>query len=263
MLHILDNQATGAIAEPAVVRSAFLSVVIHGSVFLFLLSLAFSPAAQSLPDRLNLTRLVVSLPPPPPTPAPPASAAAVKVPAVRTPRAFSANITAPAVIPNHAPAPNTIIDAPPEIAVLAGVPGGIPGGLPGGVIGGILSEIPGIQFAALALAPAAAPPEVKFVPRHEPQRIQVDAEIQEAMLLDMVQPVYPVAAKITRMTGTVRLRAIINTEGRVAQLQVIDGPPLLAVAARAAVEKWRYRPTILNGAPVEVATNIIVHFRLT
>ena len=258
MLHILDNQTSSAIAEPAVVRSAFLSVIIHGSVLLFLLSLAFSPAVQSLPDRLNLTRLVVSLPPPPPPPAPPASAAAAKVPAVRTPRAFS-KITAPAVIPNHTPAPNAIIDAPPEIA-LAGVPGGIPGGLPGGVMGGILSEIPGIQFAP---APIAAPPEVKVAPRSEPQRIQVDAEVQEAMLVEMVQPAYPVAAKITRMTGTVRLKAIINTEGRVAQLQIVEGPPLLAAAARTAVEKWRYRPTILNGAPVEVATNIIVHFRLT
>jgi protein TonB len=124
-----------------------------------------------------------------------------------------------------------------------------------------LTEIPGIQFAAPV--PAAAPPEVKVAPRSEPQRITVDAEIQEAMLLEMVQPAYPVAAKITRMTGTVRLKAIINTEGRVAQLQIVEGPPLLAAAARAAVEKWRYRPTILNGAAVEVATNIVVHFRLT
>jgi protein TonB len=90
----------------------------------------------------------------------------------------------------------------------------------------------------------------------------VSADIQEARLLRMIRPEYPPVAKMARIVGTVRLRAIIDAKGKIAQLKIVDGHPLLAAAALAAVEKWRYNPTFLNGEPVEVATEIIVHFKL-
>ena len=90
----------------------------------------------------------------------------------------------------------------------------------------------------------------------------MSGEVQEAMLLAMVKPQYPAVAKQARIQGTVRLSAIIDKDGRIAELKVLEGHPFLVDAAVAVVRKWRYRPTILNGAPVEVATQIIVHFRL-
>ena len=42
----------------------------------------------------------------------------------------------------------------------------------------------------------------------------------------------------------------------------MSGNPLLAQAARVAVLKWRYRPTLLNGEPIEVQTYIIANFVL-
>ena len=95
-----------------------------------------------------------------------------------------------------------------------------------------------------------------------PQRIQVSADMQEGKLLQMIRPDYPQVAKLARITGTVRLSAIIDANGRITELKVVDGHPILAAAAREAVEKWRYRPTFINGAAVEVATDIFVHFRL-
>jgi protein TonB len=59
----------------------------------------------------------------------------------------------------------------------------------------------------------------------------------------------------------VKLHAIIATDGTIQSLNVIDGPPLLAEAAREAVRQWRYRPYILNGRPVEVETLITVNFK--
>jgi protein TonB len=77
-----------------------------------------------------------------------------------------------------------------------------------------------------------------------------------------VKPSYPKLAKAARVTGTVRMKAIIGCDGRVKDLTLISGPPLLVSAAEAAVQQWIYRPTLLNGEPFEVETEIDVTFNL-
>jgi protein TonB len=95
-------------------------------------------------------------------------------------------------------------------------------------------------------------------PLKKPVRI---SELSEAMLLHKVEPVYPHIAKISGITGTVKLYAIIAKDGSIQSLSLISGHPILATAALAAVEKWRYRPYLLNGEAVEVETFITVNFR--
>jgi protein TonB len=75
-------------------------------------------------------------------------------------------------------------------------------------------------------------------------------------------PVYPPLARQTRVSGTVCFTAIIGTDGRIQNLQLIAGHPLLVASAREAVSQWLYRPTLLNGKPVEVITQIEVNFTL-
>ena len=77
-----------------------------------------------------------------------------------------------------------------------------------------------------------------------------------------VQPVYPVLARQSGIQGVVVLHAIIDRDGRVSELRVISGHPLLVKAAIDAVNQWRYQPTLLNGQPVEVETTITVSFVL-
>ena len=84
----------------------------------------------------------------------------------------------------------------------------------------------------------------------------------EAMLVHRVQPEYPAIARAAHISGRVQLRAIIGKDGAVRELQVISGNPLLVQAASAAVLQWRYRPTLLNGEPVEVETYITANFLL-
>jgi protein TonB len=86
--------------------------------------------------------------------------------------------------------------------------------------------------------------------------------VMEAMLVHRVQPEYPPLARAAHISGTVQLRAIIARDGTVRELQVISGNPLLVQAARVAVLKWRYRPTLLNGEPVEVEKYITANFVL-
>jgi len=60
----------------------------------------------------------------------------------------------------------------------------------------------------------------------------------------------------------VMLQAVIGKDGRIENLQMISGHPMLAPAAIEAVRQWRYRPYTLNGEPVEVETEITVNFVL-
>jgi protein TonB len=252
MLQLFDNQAIGSVGKPAIARSALWSIIIHGSVFVFLISLALSPSGLVLPDHFHFVELVAPLPAPPLPPPPPAKAVSVHTKTVA--RSFDAKLTAPISIPSHIPVQEAVLEAPPEVGVLGGVPGGIPGGVLSGVPGGI---------PTVGLAPP--PPEAKALPRAEPpapHRIQVSADVQEAKLIRMIRPDYPPMAKMARVNGAVHMKAIIDANGRITQLKVIEGNPLLVTAAREAVEKWQYRPTFLDGEAVEVATDIIVNFRL-
>jgi protein TonB len=85
----------------------------------------------------------------------------------------------------------------------------------------------------------------------------------EGSLIDRVQPEYPPLAKQARIQGTVLLRAVIDREGKIENLQVLGGHPLLVEAALKAVRQWRYRPYYLNGQAIEVETQITVHFTLS
>jgi protein TonB len=67
---------------------------------------------------------------------------------------------------------------------------------------------------------------------------------------------------VARVQGTVVLAATISKTGAIENLRVVSGPPMLAMAAEQAVQTWRYRPYLLNGAPVEVETTVRVVFHL-
>ena len=60
----------------------------------------------------------------------------------------------------------------------------------------------------------------------------------------------------------VKLQAIIDKDGTVANLVLLSGDPILAAAALDAVRQWKYSTTLLNGDPVEVMTQIDVNFTL-
>ncbi len=209
---------------------------------------------DSLP-RTQLTSFLVAPPPPPPPPPPPA-AAPVKIQRV-IPRQFDAGrLMAPKVIPKDIAMIKEEELPPPSagaVGVMGGIPGGVPGGGPGGVIGGIISSVP--------IAAPPPPPPVKEAPK-APQRIRVGGNVQQAKLLRQPRPLYPPLAKQARIQGTVRFNAIIGKDGAIQNLQVVSGHPLLIPSATEAVKQWVYQPTLLNGEPVEVVTQIDVNFTL-
>lgn len=92
--------------------------------------------------------------------------------------------------------------------------------------------------------------------------IHVDPDTQQRRLVQSVLPVYPDVAKQAGIEGSVRLKAYIGKDGTVESLKVVSGPPALVDAAAEAVRQWRYRPTLVDGKPVNVTTTVTVDFRL-
>lgn len=95
-----------------------------------------------------------------------------------------------------------------------------------------------------------------------PARISVGGNVQQAMLTESPEPVYPPLARQARISGTVRFNIVIGKDGSVANMTLVAGHPLLVQAAQEAVRSYRYKPTLLNGNPVEVATSVDVPFTL-
>lgn len=93
-------------------------------------------------------------------------------------------------------------------------------------------------------------------------RQKVSEGVMAGALIRRVDPAYPEIARAMHLAGEVRLRAIIATDGSVEHLEILSGSSILARAAVQAVRQWRYRPTLLNGMPVEVETFITVNFVL-
>jgi len=213
------------------VVSALVQVVIVG--VLVLIPLIYT---QALPKAFLTTLLVA---PPPPPPPPPPVQALVKAPVVKllqgtklvAPRAIPQNVS---VIREEAPPPDLTAQ---QNSVF------------GGIAGGNIIGVPAV----------AAPPPPKPT---GPVRIKQGGNVVAASQIVKTNPVYPTLAKQARIQGAVVLHAIIDKDGNVSELQVISGHPLLVQAAIDAVKQWRYKPTLLNGDPVEVDTTITVNFTM-
>jgi protein TonB len=246
------NDQGGTNKSWTVLLSTLLQMLLVG--ILILIPLIFT---EALP-KTTLTSFLMAPPPPPPPPPPPAAPQPVKV--VKTvPRQFDGSkLVAPKKIPKEiAMIKEEELPPPASAGVVGGVPGGVPGGTAGGVIGGIMGGVPA------AAPPPPPPPEKKPEKSKTPDRIRVGGNVQAANLVKKVTPMYPPLAKQARVQGTVRFTAIIGRDGAIQNLQLVSGHPLLVPAATEAVKQWVYRPTMLNGEPVEVITQIDVNFTLS
>jgi protein TonB len=204
--------------------------------FMVLIPLLFT---EALPN-MQLSMALVA-PPPPPPPPPPAEVRIVKQ--VQT-DIVNGQLRTPTKIPKKVEMIKEE-EAPPPMT--AGVVGGVPGGVPGGSMSGVMGGI--IGGSAL-------------IPKVAVQRIRVSSGVTQGMVVKRVEPTYPAIAKTARVQGTVILAAVIGKDGTIQNLHVVSGHPLLQGAAMEAVKQWRYKPYILNGEPVEVDTQVEVHFTL-
>jgi protein TonB len=248
------EQATLA-SGPAVKRvwTTFLGVttqvmLVSGAVLVPMIWPQVMPHAQLL---------ATFLPPVPPGPLPKGALAKQRTAARVMPRAEYHGFIAPSRIPTRV----ELIDEAPAAAYVAGVPNGDPRGSERGIAGAFFTGLPPdtarIEPPAVPLAAPkpAAPPE-------EPKRYRQGGQVQLGRLIRKVEPPYPAIARTARVSGVVQLEAVVGTDGRVREVKVVNGSPLLARAAAAAVLQWVYEPSRLNGELIEIVANIAVTFRL-
>lgn len=95
-----------------------------------------------------------------------------------------------------------------------------------------------------------------------PLRIRVGGNVQQARLIYKPHPRYPETARAAGTQGTVRMKVVIGTDGLIKELEVVSGPSELVDASVEAVRQWRYKPTFLNGLPVEVVSTIDIVYTL-
>ncbi len=81
-------------------------------------------------------------------------------------------------------------------------------------------------------------------------------------LLVSSAPIYPAMARQAHVEGQVTIQAVIDTTGKLTNMTVISGPPLLQQAAIDSLRTWKYQPGYLNEKPVSTKTSITVNFRL-
>lgn len=190
--------------------------------------------------------LLVAPPPPPPPPA-----VVHVMPRVRQSFFNQNKLFAPKFIPKK-------VEQIKEQAVPSTAPAGVVGGVVGGVTGGQLGGVLGGILGGSRTIPALPPPK----PAVHKGPYRVGGRVQAPRLIRQPQPTYPPLAKQARIQGDVVIDSVIDTQGRVTQMRVVSGSPLLVEAAMQALAQWRYQPTLLNGEPVAVEMLVTMHFQL-
>jgi periplasmic protein TonB len=199
---------------------------------------------ETLPSA-HLKSFLAGPPLPAATTSKPQAASRIRTISART---FSlAKLVDPAMIPRRANG-GEAPPAPPDIGMAGVTPSA----------DGVDNPFMAMRSSVLALPEPAAVAQ----PKQAVGALHVGGVVAEANLIQRVQPIYPPLARAARVQGTVEFIAVIGRDGRIENLQVVHGSPLLVAAARDAISKWRYRPTLLNGQPVEVLTTITVNFLL-
>ena len=200
---------------------------------------------QGLPQL----QLISVLTDPTPPPGPPPTAAVRNTHQPTSNVASDGRVIAPRYVPREIARVDEPVAPPPVDLGEVGVTGGTGNSA---VRNGVLDSI---RRELATLVPPPPP-----TPAAHPPRV---SRMMEGNLVYRVQPQYPQLARQARVQGVVLLRALITKEGKIANLQVLSGHPMLVKAAMDAVVQWRYRPYYLNNEPVEVETQVTVNFTLS
>ena len=139
----------------------------------------------------------------------------------------------------------------------------VPPGKPGALIASSLREPePAPKLETAAANESSALGSLLTAPAVVPQfSAPVSQGVSGGTLEHKVQPIYPHQAIATKLEGLVTLEAVITPEGKVGNVKVVKGHPILGQAAIDAVRQWRYRPYELNGQPVSMQAEIVVNFQ--
>ena len=90
----------------------------------------------------------------------------------------------------------------------------------------------------------------------------ISPEIAKDYLIQRVEPQYPEVARSQHIQGPVTLDVVVDEEGKVQNVKVVSGNSALAPAAVDAVQRWRFKPYLVNGRASQFTTQVTVNFVL-
>lgn len=129
------------------------------------------------------------------------------------------------------------------------------------VIGGNTGQTP--QTGAQSGSPGSRVPDRPAGNTPAPEKTTPPPPATSPRLLVRVPAVYPAAARRDGVSGTVGLRALVNTKGEPTNIEVTKGiRPDLDEAAKTALAKWRFQPGTAGGQPVDARVNVEISFSL-
>jgi TonB family protein len=224
------------------------------------------PAAVSAPGSTQ----------PAPVPSTPAPALALSKPSAQTASPATTSSAAPSDIElvSSGNANATPSSAKESVPSAKSAPAAEPGEAPRVVRGGAVPKL-----KTQPAAPDAPPPSVigmdesassglpnlggsTTAPKPVLGRLNISQGVSQGLLVKKVDPIYPPNAVHMRIEGSVQLMATISKTGDITDVKVLSGDQQLTRAASDAVKRWKYKPYLLNGEPVEIQTQVTVNFRL-
>jgi TonB family protein len=111
------------------------------------------------------------------------------------------------------------------------------------------------SFAMTSQLSVLIAPEPGAVVTHKPARLQAGE------LVSFVWPRYPRPGDRYGSSETVKVRTTIGKLGQVLDIKLVSGSGSLFPAAMSAIRQWRYKPTLLNKAPIEAQQDVTIEFR--
>jgi protein TonB len=92
--------------------------------------------------------------------------------------------------------------------------------------------------------------------------VKIGGNVKEPRVIARIVPEYPLLAKQSGIQGSVVIDTTIDAKGNVVNMRIVSGPNLLRNAALAALKRWKYEPSTLNGLPIAVQMQVTLKFSL-
>jgi TonB family protein len=110
------------------------------------------------------------------------------------------------------------------------------------------------------ISPNVAAPAAPEIRPDTDGPVKVGGNVKEPHLVSRAMPEYPLVAKEAGIQGDVVMKTTIDAKGNVVNVQVVSGPQMLRGPAMAALRRWRYEPSTLNGQPIAVQMLVTIKF---
>lgn len=119
-----------------------------------------------------------------------------------------------------------------------------------------------ISFDDIDLELPPPPGEMAAAEPAEEEAIEFWAVEDKPSITKQVPPQYPEVARKSGIQGTILVRVLIGTDGRVREAEVLRGKEIFHKAALTAVRQYEFSPARQNDRPVPVWMALPIRFRL-